>query len=197
MRHSRNVMFVHVPKTGGTSIRSFLDKNGMDHWNRDQRLVHHDPLYMLLKHNEVQKDTFVFSVVRNPYTRAFSYYKHFLYQNGINRTFHYFLNYVRNRGMVLLHRGAYQRTPMIIYNQSYYLHDDNGEISLDKIYRYENLAEFEQDFDVNLPKYNVGNYTTQEYIHCYDKQCIGLVKQIYLEDFINFKYSTDFENSLL
>ena len=189
-------MFVHVPKTGGTSIRTFLDDHGLDQWNRDSRLVHHDPLFMLLKNNDIPDDANVFSVVRNPYTRAFSYYKHFMHQNGVLRSFHYFLNYVRNKGMPLLHQNAYSWTPMIIHNQSYYLHDDNGEMSLTKLYKYENLAEFEKDFDTKLPRYNVGNYTREEYLNCYDKQCIGLVKQIYLEDFINFNYSMNFEESV-
>lgn len=201
MRHSgeinKSVLFVHVPKTGGTSIRTFLTDNGLDDWNRNRKLIHHDPLSLLLKSNHLDKDTFIFSVIRNPYTRAFSYYKHFLHNNQVNRSFHYFLDYVRNRGLSLLHNASYHNTPMVIYNQSYYLHDDSGELAVTKLYKYECLNEFESDFNVSLPKLNTGNYNLEEYLQHYDKQCIGLVKQIYLEDFINFNYSTNFEESVL
>lgn len=192
----KSIMFVHVPKTGGTSINNVLRNRYT--WNIPPGPPRpmHDPLFILEKFNDLTK-FFVFAVVRNPFTRAYSYFKHYQKQNNSDATFEQFLDHVRRRRQsVLEHYDAdtikRDKTPFIVYPQSFYLFDSKGEMSIDKLYRYENMIELEQDFDISLPKINTGNYSKEDYYKAYDQTAINLVRHIYLEDFVNFGYSTDF-----
>lgn len=183
MNHSK-VLFIHVPKTGGTSIASFLEQNNMDSWIR-QYPARHDPYHFMQEVNNITSDVFSFAVVRNPFTRTYSYYKHFNYQNQLNVSFSEFLNYVKNK-------ISFPKTPMIIFPQSFYLYDLDGEISLSKIYRFENLKEFEIDFNVNLPHFRKGCYNKEDYYRDYTQDNISLVRDIYHNDFKVLNYSDSF-----
>ena len=65
------ILFVHVPKTGGTSIQFWIQENnlgyplkGVKHWSYSN---------IVEKHNNLEID-FSFSVVRNPWDLAVSWY---------------------------------------------------------------------------------------------------------------------------
>lgn len=187
------ILFVHVPKTGGTSIKSVLRNRYT--WNipPGPQRPEHDPLFILEKYNDLSK-FFVFAVVRNPFTRAYSYFKHFQKQNNSDVTFEQFLDHVRRRRQSVLENHdavnlKRDRTPFIVYPQSFYLFDLKGVMSIDKLYRYEKMSELEQDFGISLPKMNVGSYSKEDYYRAYNQTNIDLVKHIYLEDFINLQYS--------
>jgi hypothetical protein len=185
---NNSVLFVHIPKTGGTSFRTILDNAGLDIWDRDPRFIHHDPFYKLLLTNKVHPSVYTCTIVRNPYTRAYSYFKHFCRVNQIMCSFEWFLDYVRNR------EGFFPLTPLVKHPQTFYtFHDDR---TLDKIYKFENLSELEEDFKVDLPLLNKGDYNKSEYINDYTESNKKIVQHIYAEDFINFNYSFNFADSL-
>ena len=69
-------------------------------------------------------------------------------------------------------------------------------MSLDKLYRFEHIEEFETDFNIKMPNLNVGNYSSDEYLNSYTSTTIDLVRHIYLEDFVNLNYSTDFQQEV-
>lgn len=179
------ILFVHVPKTGGTSIKEFLQNNNLEIWNRSWPMGH-DPYFELESMNRLD-NTFKFSIVRNPYTRTYSYYHHFKFQNNADISFLDFLNLIRLRKSTL-------QTPMISYNQSFYIFDRNGNMSLSKLYKYENLNQFENDFGIQLEYLRKGNYTKNDYKKDYNENAINLVKHLFLEDFINFNYSLNIED---
>lgn len=188
------VLFIHIPKTGGVSIGNFLSQNKMDNWKREYIFNHHDPLFLLEAKNDLS-NTFIFSVVRNPYTRIFSHYQNTKNAKRINLSFNEFLRYIRYNGNVFLVPAFYPALPLVWYNQSFYLHNNNGQMAVNKIYRFEALSEFETDFNTKLAVKNVGRYTKQDYLSCYTQQNINLVKQIYFEDFVRFEYSNNFDDS--
>lgn len=198
MNHDK-VLFVHIPKTGGRSIKDFLVKNDLDHWNRMPRLTNHDAIFNLTKINDVS-DTFIFSIVRNPFTRAYSHYIHVLHRRRWEGwdyiSFNDFLKYVRCHGNMYFTDRPLEFMPLATNCQSFYLHDDSGTMSLiNKIYRFENLNEFEIDFNTALPKINVGKYTKDEYFEAYTTDNINLVRQVYSQDFELFSYSKHFDDS--
>lgn len=181
--YNGNVIFIHIPKTGGQSVFSFLDSKNLDSWKRTFH-ARHDPLFHLEKENDLT-DVFKFSIVRNPFTRTFSYYKHFNYQNNLRISLSEFFQIIKQQ-------KVYKKTPMIFYPQSFYLCNKDGNFGMDKIYRFERLDNLESDFNIKLPKINVGNYSGEEYIKQYTKENQNFVREYYYCDFINLKYSFDF-----
>ena len=92
----KDFIFIHIPKTGGSSIRNSLNKNyeliynatkenlkklGYSNLNEnfeDYDLKIHDfsdhlP-YQLIKKKELDKDKYKFTFIRNPFSRAVSLY---------------------------------------------------------------------------------------------------------------------------
>jgi hypothetical protein len=191
--YTDKVLFIHVPKTCGISLTKVLEEKGLDSWNRQTTFFfHHDPLFLMQENNVIDKDCFVFSIVRNPFTRAYSLYKHFIkIIKGYNiqgddnlPSFEFFLNAIKTKQNIFF-------TPIANTTQSYYLKNKDGNISLSKIYRFENLNELENDFKITLPRINVGNYTKDDYKNACTENAISMIQEIYHEDFINFNYSFD------
>lgn len=182
-----NALFIHIPKTSGTSIIKTLESSSLLDWKKSKLHKHYS--YDTAQQIEfIPDNTFKFAVVRNPFTRTFSYLKHFNKYNNVNFSMNDFLNVVE--GSVI-----YRETPLVKFNQSYYIYLD-GKNQMDKTYRFENLEEFEKDFNVKLPKENQGIYSIEEYNSTYTNKIIDRVLDIYEEDFINFGYNQTFERKL-
>ena len=173
------MLFVHIPKTAGQSIFSVVSS----HWNYVEH-AKHDPLFLLERNNNIV-DAYKFSVVRNPYRRTFSYYKHFNTVNHTEYTFGQFLDIIKSG-------ASFPKTKMIPYSQSFYCLNTVGDIGLDKIYKFENLKELESDLSVSLPHINRGSYSEVEYFNSYGQRERNFVRDYYSSDFYNFEYTTDF-----
>lgn len=217
-------MFVHVPKTSGTSVlehfKSQLNwdipytkhfcvqaeaesptKNIIinDIYLQNHEYTTHDPIFILEKYNNLD-DYHIFSIVRNPFTRAYSLYKQLCIMgpkrfNTKFETFEQSLEFVRAKSNPIPSKilGYHIRTSTyLVFNQSFFLYNSKGKLRIDKLYRFENINELEQDFQIQLPKFRAGTYTKDDYYKAYNQTNIDLVKHIYLEDFINFNYSMDF-----
>jgi len=187
-------LFVHIPKTGGTSVRETLFTIEKDNWKRTFSLLYHDPISLLRENNFIDDDCFVFTVVRNPFTRAFSlyqYHKIIVMNFSVDKsavdswTFEYFLECIKTNKNIFF-------TPTLKSTQSYFVRDNNNNIDVNKVYKLENLQELSNDLNVPILKLNKGNYTQSDYINAYNDKTISLVQEIYAEDFINFNYSTNF-----
>ena len=178
------LLFIHIPKTGGTSITKFLNHVGHNDWKRSWPMGH-DPYFDMEENNIIDNNVFTFTMVRNPYTRAYSYYKHYVLQNDDNISFYDFLHRVRIKKNT-------SKTPMTIYNQSFYTF---GKRPLSRVYKFEKFNQLEEDLEVELPKLRVGKYSKEEMIDSYTYDIIKLVKHIYFEDFINFSYSFDISDA--
>ena len=172
-----NFLFIHIPKTGGTSINNTFEKNNLKTWNTVKDYGH-DPLYILKNNNIINNNTFIFSIVRNPYTRAFSYWKHFNINNAVNLSFMEFLLTIENKIQT-------DQTPWIIYDQTFFLYDK--EINITKLYKFENLKEIEKDFNIILSHDRKGIYNKniKDY---FDLNIISKINNLYHRDFINFEY---------
>jgi hypothetical protein len=181
-------LFVHIPKTAGTSILNVFKDKGLDPW--DRRSVEyprgHLPLVILKQQNIFSESVFSFAVVRNPYTRTYSCFHQF---NKSNKTNISFTEYLKN-----IQRNNISRiTPLLHLPQYLYVIDDNGTIATDKIYRFENLNELKSDFNLELGFDNPGKYVVELYNKDYTSEAIDLVHKIYKSDFERFGYSEKFE----
>lgn len=182
--HYDNVLFVHIPKTAGQSIFSALSDKKLNNW-KYTIYSKHDPLFILQNNNNNILTSFKFTVVRNPFRRTYSYYKHFNKINNFNYSYLDFLNFIKSG-------EEFDKTPMILYPQSFYCIDNDGDIGLNKIYKYEFLNELELDLNIKLPHLNRGNYSEEEYFKDYTDSIKSIVVDYFCSDFINFNYCMDF-----
>ena len=181
------VLFVHIPKTAGSSISKIPNEKNLDNWKREWPR-HHDPYSYLKEANLIDDSVFSFAVVRNPYTRTYSCYKQYNKTNQTNISFSEYLNNIK-QGKIS------QITPLLHIPQSFYVIDQDI-IQVDRIYKFENLKELEEELEWTLGFYNVGNYVVESYIEDYTDDAIEIVQNFYSSDFINFAYSKDFNETL-
>lgn len=181
------VLFVHIPKTAGSSISKILNEKNLDNWKREWPR-HHDPYSYLKEANLIDDSVFSFAVVRNPYTRTYSCYKQYNKTNQTDISFSEYLNNIKQGKISPI-------SPLLHIPQSFYVIDQDI-IQVDRIYKFENLKELEEELEWTLGFYNVGNYVVESYIEDYTDEAIDMVQDFYSSDFINFAYSKDFNETL-
>jgi hypothetical protein len=71
---SRQVLFVHVPKTGGVSVEDTVKEACPDARKARPALGRHATLGKILKHEPQVADYWMFGFVRNPWARMVSWY---------------------------------------------------------------------------------------------------------------------------
>ena len=181
------MLFVHIPKTAGSSISKILDENNLDNWKREWPR-HHDPYSYLKEANLVDEKVFSFAVVRNPYTRTYSCYKQFNKANQTNISFVEYLDNIKQGKISPI-------SPLLHLPQSFYIMDQNN-LQVERLYKFENLKELEDELGWTLGFYNVGNYVVESYIEDYTDEAIEMTENFYSSDFANFGYSKDFNQTL-
>ena len=185
-------IFIHIPKTGGMSVRKFLKNkynykiNNYSTKEEEQNL--HDTLFQLESINNLNENTFIFSICRNPYRRIYSYYKYLIRENMISKSIS-FENYIKEIDNTKL--SNLQQNHFI---QGWWLISKNNYLNK-KIYYFENLNEFEKDFQGKLNRENKTNFDTSLYIEEYTNETRKRVLDIYYDDFLIFDYSMDWKNS--
>ena len=208
----KRFLFVHVPKTAGASVTSALrDVSHPINRTLPRRISSHLPLreapdkvylrghdtarWARVKLGRAQYDALhSFAVVRNPFDLAFSHYK-FLKEITPDRykdkgSSWSFLDFLR-------HLKSDNRR----YDQSNYVTDLAGEVIVDRILRFETLAEdFERlaaalDLPARrLPTVNATSKGGPSAPYC--DEAIEKVRSIYAPDFDLFGYATSLPTSL-
>jgi hypothetical protein len=182
-----SLLFVHIPKTAGSSISKILDENNLDNWKREWPR-HHDPYSYLKEANLIDERVFSFAVVRNPYTRTYSCYKQYNKTNQTDISFAQYLDNIKQGKISTI-------SPLLHIPQSFYIMDQDN-LQVERLYKFENLKELEDELGLELGFYNVGNYVVESYIEDYTDKEINMVQDFYSSDFINFGYSKDFNQTL-
>jgi len=169
--------FIHIPKTGGTSIRKFLlDNNIQFYYGQEPKQVGRHRYASVWKDEESYK----FTVVRNPYARTVSYYNY-----TINKDWKpTFENFVKNK---LINKSL--KVPNVWIPQVSWLYENNTCL-VDKIFKLEdnledNLNSF-LNIKGNLPKENVSTYNSYE--SYYTQELKDLVANYYKDDFKKLGY---------
>lgn len=182
-------IFVHIPKTAGTSIEQCLkDSNDVD-----QIVGGHTTCQALIHYKKTEFcNMFSFAIVRNPYDRLLSAYKYMLKMetndilgNEPIKECKDFKDFVMN-----------YLTPETISNMhlrpQYEFVTYNGEICVDYWGKYEQLDSVWKVIckkikkEIKLPWLNKSN--SEPYYSFYDDEMREKVKRLYLKDFLYFKY---------
>ena len=188
INHKHKFVFIHIPKTAGTSIESLFINNahikdvpGKHNMVRDIG-------------SEFLKKYFSFTFVRNPWSRMVSYYEFRIkrsfdmYNHG--DSFKKWISFLHSSDVKRI--DAYQFN-LAIKNQYEFLINKSNEISVDFIGKFENLQE---DFNTicdkigipyqELPHENKSKH--KHYTEYYDDETRSIVAEKYAKDIEYFGY---------
>ena len=188
----RDFVFIHINKTAGTSIVSYTGKPFRKHLTAKEVID--------VIGNEKWNSAYKFTVVRNPWDKMFSHYKHniktkpkTMMKNG-GVEFVSFSEWLKFTLGPDKDKKFYNR-PQHFLPQVEWLKDYNGQIKMDKIIHFENLAhEYKSvaddlGFPETLPHLNSTLAST--YREFYDDFSAKLVADWFQEDLKEFGYSFD------
>ena len=187
INHDKKIIFVHIPKTGGTSIESLFCASPL--YGKEKHLMTHE---YDTKHLKLY---FKFSFVRNPWDRSLSYYFFRLKKNyemfGHGDSF---LNWIKFLGNCRDndYKNNFFQFYLSIQNQSEFIFR-NDYLMVDYVGKFENL---QQDFNAicdkakmsrrRLPHKNKSNH--KHYTEYYDDETRQIVAEKYAKDIEYFGY---------
>lgn len=220
--HKHKCIFIHIPKCAGTSIEKsfghFDDYSGdkkQDHrsirmlepvnpkcfaskenskeflkrfWNQIKPSPNPRSRYTVSR--EQYETYFKFTIVRNPWARAYSWYKNVMRDDAHLKK----MNITNDIGLYdFLEIFKFKKC---LRPQTFWIKNFNGEIPLDYIGRFENLA---SDFEtacnmmkiepLKLPHELKG--TVNNYQDAYDAKTRDLISRVYRDEIQLFGYSFD------
>ncbi len=210
--HGRQYIFVHIPKTGGTSLSLALEAKAM----KDDILIGDTPkakkrrkrykdiqvsgrlwkharltdIYGLVTQEQIE-NYFVFTIVRNPWDRIVSYYHWLKIQNfdhlavGIAKN-HEFTEFLAQPA--IQHSLQYDATRQ-------YICDQNGNAQCNMYLRIEHLSRdvrrLEQHLGIKLAAVPHDNRSKrdQTYADYYNVQSKNMVSNLFADDIKKFNYA--------
>lgn len=180
------IRFIHIPKTAGTSVVNWMTKNNitfkLGRYSEKKGYTKTHSTALFWKNKYPKKETYMFSVVRNPYTRLVSYYR---YIKKVDPNF-------------LLTWDEFVDTKYNLFDfhfpwttQIHYVGDKKNNIIVNKIIYFENLENDLQHFFKiykQLPSKNVTNSTNIDYMNTYYKcnNLKSIVEEHFKIDFDTF-----------
>lgn len=205
---TKQFIFIHVPKTAGTSIGRLLRPYALAKTPKTQfrrvlsklpipeqpekayRPVHASARWVRLKYGAERFDAFYsFAVVRNPYDLFVSRYNYIL-----NRERHHSHRKVRRASFLEYARAEKRKLIFGARDQMSMLDDGAGRIIVKNLFRFENLdraaericADLGISQETTLPKVN--DYPRDHYSTYYDDESRAIVETIYKRDLEAFGY---------
>ncbi|MEH6586806.1 MAG: sulfotransferase family 2 domain-containing protein [Halioglobus sp.] len=182
-RHLRPYVFIHINKTGGSSIEKALGI-GLDHSTALEK-------YRQLGHCAWQRK-FTFTMVRNPWDKVVSHYHYRVRTNqtGLADKTVPFAEWLQR--CYVDHDPRYYDQPRMFMSQRQWLVNEKDELLVEFIGRFENLAE---DFGSICQRVGVAAElghakpsSRGSYRDYYDTASEALVREYFAEDLALFGY---------
>lgn len=190
---NKKILFIHIPKTGGTSVIDLLEKSNTlvnNHYNNnhshnnqyDPELRQCKQLHLTINDFPRYAESFCFAIVRNPYDRIISEYT----WSGNNKLME-FIDFLKH---VELNLGHSHYKPQY----KYVCDSKTRKLLVDKFYKLEDMKKFYRDITHNfhslrthkLEKLNESKQSEKKIK--IGKQEIDIINQIYWNDFVIFGY---------
>lgn len=207
----KQFMFVHIPKTGGSSIESALEVYKSFEYDMSH------PTSLQIK-QWIDKDLFnslyKFSSIRNPWDLQFSCWSYYVRQcdADIEMDFNTYIKwkflddesirdgekYIKNKNMG--DNMQFLRNPYYVHRipQVYFIIDENGKFLVDQIVNLENvdedLLEISEKLDLDLiyvPKINISRTEEEDYRNFYTKETREIIEKRFAIDIKTFGYVFD------
>lgn len=197
--HDFKTIFVHIPKTGGTSVESMfglvqtwehkrkrfkeMQEKGK-HWGIEE-MVENYPLYL--------NSYFKWTIVRNPWERDLSLYN--MMKGQLKYRHLTFKEYLKNVIQFHLELKKDNFKNLVFQNQIKYI-TKGDHIAVNDIVRYENIDAGWERVCKKIKKphetlRHLRRANKKPIDHYYDQECIDLVAKMRKEDieFLNYDYS--------
>lgn len=201
-----NLLFVHIPKTGGqTILRHFLEKHNIKWENRNilfadkmqifgkKIITEHLSYEEYINYNVISKDEIVkldiISIVRNPYDRFLSYF--YMKKNKpkfIDLNIETLIK--KSKQYLTTNNPEKQIEKQYIMIKPQYLFLRNcKDVKVFKYEKYNEIEEYLKKFNIkNIKKRNVGSKKAKlNYNNDFEK-CIDFVNEFFKKDFELFNY---------
>jgi hypothetical protein len=193
-------IFVHIQKTGGTSVMVVLSKNIPD--LKPLCFKHDGAVEGIAELGEDEwKTYFKFAFVRNPWDRLLSWYSMIIntpdritkLRSYVRKNSNNFDEFIKNCTESIMDDDGIQSFSK---NQIDYLVNNNGELAIDYIGRFEDLdksfryflKKVKLDEKIKLPHVNHAS-THKHYSTYYSESTIDLVGKRFSKDIEKFEYS--------
>jgi hypothetical protein len=191
--NGREAIFVHIPKTAGTSLKRALGFPRVGKAKGKYRKHHTIPEMQQIIPAEVWERAFKFAIVRNPWDRMASYYRFMKRKAAEKFGREDFPDFDRWLSEVLENPDLYNTN---YQPQAAWLYNEEGDLLVDYVGRFEDLDEAYQHIcqalDVDVPPdlrhINSSQYTGS-YRDFYTEESQALVSRICARDLEYFNYT--------
>jgi hypothetical protein len=197
--HKYKTIFIHIPKTGGTSIEEMFGfVKYIEKYNAFEEISQPGKHWTarINKHarKECWENYFKWTIVRNPWQKEWSYYNMMqsIRREKINFKKHLKENVVPYVNMKSINSVRDQHSELIHACQVDYFMID-GELAVDEIVRFENLENGIKNINKTLKTpfktlRKIRNPQKKDITEDYDQECIDIVAKLRKKDIDYLKY---------
>ena len=199
---NQHILFIHIPKTGGTSIEHSLVIDDLKlmyspfPYNStipekiyQKTSLQHQFYSTIKKYHEACNINFdnklrVFSIVRNPYEKIVSdlfFYKLIDNKTDSERVYHVIKKYIK----LLPSQCDNHNVPQYVF-----LIDETGNIPKNiKVFKTETLNKDARDYGITLSRHkHLKSNCSQPYFNFLNDKCVKIINSVYNHDFRSFGY---------